>query len=85
MPKGPSGQKRPADVTQNAVMVMRIATGQEKEVAPAPRTAAEESGSKGGKARARKLSESERKKIAAKAAESRWKKGRSVRAVKERS
>ena len=31
VPKGPSGQKRPADVTQNAVQVMRIATGQEPE------------------------------------------------------
>ena len=28
MPKGPQGQKRPADVTQNAVMVMKIATGE---------------------------------------------------------
>jgi hypothetical protein len=25
MPKGPQGQKRPADVTQNAVLVMKIA------------------------------------------------------------
>jgi hypothetical protein len=28
MPKGPQGQKRPADVIGNAVHVMRIATGQ---------------------------------------------------------
>ena len=27
MPKGPQGQKRPADVIGNAVKVMRIATG----------------------------------------------------------
>ena len=27
MPKGPQGQKRPADVIGNAVRVMRIATG----------------------------------------------------------
>jgi hypothetical protein len=27
MPKGPQGQKRPADVIGNAVHVMRIATG----------------------------------------------------------
>jgi hypothetical protein len=28
MPKGPQGQKRPADVIGNAVHVMRIATGE---------------------------------------------------------
>ena len=28
MPKGPKGQKRPADVIGNAVRVMRIATGE---------------------------------------------------------
>ena len=28
MPKGPKGEKRPADVIGNAVHVMRIATGQ---------------------------------------------------------
>lgn len=28
MPKGPKGQKRPADVIANAVHVMRIATGE---------------------------------------------------------
>ena len=31
MAKGPQGQKRPADVIGNAVKVMRIATGEEKE------------------------------------------------------
>ena len=29
MPRGPKGEKRPADVIGNAVMVMRIATGEE--------------------------------------------------------
>ncbi len=28
MPKGPKGQKRPADVISNAVHVMRVATGE---------------------------------------------------------
>jgi hypothetical protein len=28
MPKGPSGQKRKADVIGNAVLVMKIATGE---------------------------------------------------------
>jgi hypothetical protein len=31
MPKGPKGQKRPADVIGNAVKVMKIATGEEPE------------------------------------------------------
>jgi hypothetical protein len=31
MPRGPKGQKRPADVIGNAVHVMRIATGQIQE------------------------------------------------------
>jgi len=33
MPKGPRGEKRPADVIGNAVKVMRIATGEEEEEA----------------------------------------------------
>lgn len=31
MPKGPKGEKRPADVIANAVKVMKIATGEEEE------------------------------------------------------
>jgi hypothetical protein len=31
MPKGPKGEKRPADVIGNAVRVMEIATGQREE------------------------------------------------------
>jgi hypothetical protein len=34
MPKGPRGEKRPADVIGNAVKVMRIATGEEEEIVP---------------------------------------------------
>jgi hypothetical protein len=34
MPKGPQGQKRPADVVGNAVHVMRIATGEFQEKTP---------------------------------------------------
>ena len=33
MPTGPKGEKRPADVIGNAVKVMRIATGEEEEIA----------------------------------------------------
>jgi hypothetical protein len=72
MPKGPRGEKRPADVIGNAVKVMRIATGEEEEVLP-PRSAAAELGSKGGKARAKKLTKEQRMKIARKAAAARWK------------
>jgi hypothetical protein len=35
MPKGPKGQKRPADVIGNAVRVMRIAMGEDAEDFPA--------------------------------------------------
>ena len=34
MPKGPKGEKRPADVIGNAALVMRIATGEETETLP---------------------------------------------------
>ena len=34
MPKGPKGEKRPADVIGNAVKVMRIATGEEFDTVP---------------------------------------------------
>ncbi len=33
MPKGPSGQKRKADMIGNAVLVMKIATGEAEETA----------------------------------------------------
>jgi hypothetical protein len=51
---------------------MRIATGEEED-AIAPRSAAAELGSKGGKARAAKLSKRERAEIARKGAAKRWK------------
>lgn len=71
MPKGPKGQKRPADVIGNAVKVMRIATGQETEDVPV-KSAAATLGSLGGKARAASLSKKKRAAIAKKAAETRW-------------
>ena len=72
MPKGPSGQKRPADAIARAVHVMRIATGEAEDPKPAPKSAAAEMGSKGGKARAAKLSKTKRSAIAKKAAAGRW-------------
>ena len=71
MPKGPRGERRPADVIGNAVKVMRIATGQEtEELAPVSPGAA--LGKLGGEARARTLSPEQRAEIAKKAAAKRW-------------
>ena len=36
MPRGPKGEKRPADVIGNAVHVMKIATGEIEEEPPEP-------------------------------------------------
>jgi len=52
MPKGPNGQKRKADVIGNAVLVMKIATGEVEESETPPKSAAAELGSKGGISRA---------------------------------
>jgi hypothetical protein len=72
MPKGPRGEKRPADVIGNAVRVMRIATGEEEESVPEPNRVA--AGKRGGPARAKALSPKQRAEIARVAAEARWKK-----------
>lgn len=75
MPRGPRGQKRPADVIGMSVKVMRIATGEEEEEElDRVKSAAAELGSRGGKARAAKMSPKRRKEIARHAAESRWRK-----------
>jgi hypothetical protein len=74
MPRGPKGEKRPADVIGNAVHVMRIATGDiEEDRGTAPGRA--KGGRKGGKARARVLTPEQRSEIAHAAAAARWKKG----------
>jgi hypothetical protein len=73
MPKGPQGQKRPADVVGNAVRVMRIATGDEEDDTDSVKSAAAELGSRGGKARAIAISPQRRKQIASNAAKARWK------------
>jgi len=72
MPRGPKGEKRPADVIGNAVKVMRIATGEEEDDADPVKSAAAELGSRGGRARAEKLSPAKRRAIARKAAKARW-------------
>jgi hypothetical protein len=71
MPKGPKGEKRPADVIGNAVKVMRIATGEEED-AITPASAAATLGKLGGKARAAGMTPERRAEIAKKAAAKRW-------------
>lgn len=74
MPKGPKGEKRPADVIGNAVKVMRIATGEEEEDKDenGKDKAAQSLGRRGGKARAEKMTAARRAEIARKAAKKRW-------------
>lgn len=72
MPKGPKGEKRPADVVGAAVMVARIATG-EIEDSPEGGTIDELSpAERRGYARADKLSKDHRTDIARAAARRRW-------------
>ena len=75
MPKGPKGEKRPADVIGAAVKVMQIATGQVEEeyTDDGKNKAAQALGRLGGRARAKKLSAQRRKEIARTAAKKRWK------------
>jgi hypothetical protein len=74
VPRGPRGEKRPADVIGNAVHVMRIATGEvEKANDESPAAAlGRRGGLKGGKARAAKMTPEERRAAAKKAVEARW-------------
>ncbi len=75
MPRGPKGEKRPADVIGAAVKVMRIATGEEPEDF-GPETgkdkAAQALGKKGGAARAESMTPERRAQIARKGAAKRW-------------
>ena len=73
MPRGPNGEKRPADVIANAVHVMRIATGEIAEVAKA-KSGRTRSGQAGARARVRATTSKERSEIARRAAMARWSK-----------
>ena len=68
MPRGPNGEKRPADTIANAVHVMRIATGQIEEELP---SATRRGGLVGGPKRAKALSPERRSEIARMGAEAR--------------
>lgn len=74
MPKGPRGEKRPADAIGLAVMIGKIATGEIEDERDDLKSAAAQLGSKGGLARARRLTSAERTAIAKKAASRRWEK-----------
>jgi hypothetical protein len=74
MPRGPKGQKRPADASARAVMIAKIAAGEIEDLTTedGKNAAAVALGRMGGKARAAGLSAWKRKEIAKKAAQSRW-------------
>ncbi len=76
MPKGPAGQKRPADVVSNAVHVMRVLTGEADDEAPddGKDKAAQSMGRRGGAARAAAMPPQRRAEIARNAAKKRWSK-----------
>lgn len=76
MPKGPKGQKRPADVIGAAVKIAQIATGEiEDELTDDGKNkAAQALGRMGGTARAKSMSAKQRSEIAKKAAAARWSK-----------
>ena len=69
MPKGPDGQRRPADAIGCAVTVAKIATGEIEDAKPEKGRGG---GLAGGKARSEKLSAERRSEIAGKAAAARW-------------
>ncbi len=74
MPKGPRGEKRPADVIGAAIKVARIATGEDEDEIEddGKDPAAQALGKKGGKARAENMTPERRAEIARKAAAKRW-------------
>jgi hypothetical protein len=76
LPRGPKGEKRPADVIGNAGKVMPIATGEETDDLPddGKDPAAKVLGAKGGTARAKSMTLERRVEIAKEAAKKRWQK-----------
>lgn len=72
MPKGPRGEKRPADAIGLAVMIGKIATGEIEDTRDDLKSAAAQLGSKGGKKRAENMTPERRAEIAKAAAAKRW-------------
>ena len=83
MPKGPRGEKRPADAIGRAVMIGKIATGEIEDEREELSSAAAQLGSKGGQARARSLTAEQRSMIARPAAKRRWQKAAPARETEE--
>jgi hypothetical protein len=79
MPRGPKGERRPADVNARAVMIAKIATGEIEDVTTedGKNAAAVALGRMGGKARAKGMSAKLRREIARDAATTRWEKRKS--------
>jgi hypothetical protein len=87
MPTGPKGEKRPADVNARAVLIARIATGEEADPLPpddGKDPAAKTLGAKGGVARAKNMTPERRREIARSAALRRWEKVRQTETVPSR-
>lgn len=74
MPRGPKGEKRPADVNARAVMIAKIATGEIEDMITdeGKNAAAVALGRMGGRARAAGMTRKRRNEIAKKAAMARW-------------
>jgi hypothetical protein len=72
MPKGPRGDKRPADGIGAAGKGVRVATGELTEERDPWKSVAAKLGARGGKARAARMTPERRQEIARRAAESRW-------------
>ena len=78
MPRGPKGERRPADVIGAAVMVAKIATGEIEDAVPydgknkVAQASGRIGGAKGGEARSKALTAETRSAIAKKAAAKRW-------------
>jgi hypothetical protein len=74
MPKGPNGEKRPADAVGLAVLIGKIATGEVEDVPvhDGKDPAAKAMGKKGGAARAASMTPERRAEIAREAARLRW-------------
>ena len=72
MPKGPRGERRPADAIGLAVMIGKIATGEVEDARDDVKSAAAQLGSLGGKKRAEGMTPERRAEIAKAAAEKRW-------------
>ena len=71
VPRGPRGERRPADVIGCAIAVARLSVGDIREELKEP-SGRVRSGHAGAKARADKLTPEERREIARKAAGARW-------------